>query len=98
MSLTCATSQNQRLATGCQVCLTIVSTRLLVKGNTLVQQAPGCLCMQAKVVDSRYLSCESPDQLSKKLNTAEDKAASLARLHAEADEQLRQQTTLLDQV
>ena len=54
--------------------------------------------MQAKVVDSRYLSCESPDQLSKKLNTAEDKAASLARLHAEADEQLRQQTTLLDQV
>jgi len=37
-------------------------------------------------------------QLSKKLNTAQGKAASFARLHAEAKEQLRQQATILDQV
>jgi len=37
-------------------------------------------------------------QLSKKLNTAQGKAARFARLHAEVDEQLQQQATLLDQV
>jgi len=37
-------------------------------------------------------------QLLKELDTAQGKAASIARLHAEADVQLRQQASLLDQV
>jgi len=37
-------------------------------------------------------------QLSKELITAQGKAASFARLHAEVDGQLRQQATLLYQV
>jgi hypothetical protein len=37
-------------------------------------------------------------QLSKKLNIAQGKAATVARLHAEVDEQLWQQATLLIQV
>jgi len=44
------------------------------------------------------VSQDQLSQLSKKLNTAQGKAASVARLHAEANEQLRQQATLLYQV
>ena len=57
--------------------------------------------MQTKVAKFRQSSCESQDQLSQlseKLTTTQGKAASVARLHAEADEQLQQQATLLDQV
>ena len=74
---------------------------MLVKGNTAVQTASCCLCIQAKVAESQQSACETKDQLSqllKELDTAEGKAASLVRLHAEADEQLQQQASLLDQV
>ena len=57
--------------------------------------------MQDQVAKSQQSSCKAQDQLSqlsKELNTAQGKAASFARLHAEADEQLQQQTSLLDQV
>jgi predicted nucleic acid-binding Zn-ribbon protein len=67
----------------------------------LFNKLHAALRMQANLAESQQSACETQDQLSqllKELNTAEGKAASLARLHAEADEQLRQQASLLDQV
>ena len=100
VGLMCASTQHQRFS-GCRACLSMMSARLLVIGNTAVQTVSCCLCIQAKVDESQQSACETKDQLSqllKELDTAQGKAASLVRLHAEADEQLQQQASLLDQV
>jgi small-conductance mechanosensitive channel len=100
VGLMSASTQNEWLI-GCQACLPTMSARLLVIGDTVVETTWRCLCAQAEVVESQQSACETKDQLSqllKELDTAQGKAASLARLHAEADEQLQQQASLLDQV